>query len=270
MFLQNLLWTFKRHPFLYLTRFRLLSKNSNEAEISGFEYNALNKKVDIPEIYHKINSEIFKQGKPNNDLDLVKQLSVWLREHIKGGPGLSVSSDEALELMLSGKGGVCSDMAQIFNNFCVINDIQVREWGTTSAPFNRAYGGHSFNEVFCKELNKWVLIDVSWCILFYNGKKEPLSVIEVYQLLRSKKNITYTTFNSNRALAKDNVYKNYLNPFIAPFLICDYRNKTYDSFLKAVPDFVPVFVIHFLVYIFGKSYYYRFPINNYKLIFSKS
>ena len=44
-------------------------------------------------------------------------------------PGLSVPSEEALKIMLAGKGGVCSDMVQIFNNFCVINDIKVREWG---------------------------------------------------------------------------------------------------------------------------------------------
>ena len=98
MFSQKLLWTFKRHPFLYLTRFRLLSKNSNEDEISDFEYNDLNKKEDIPKLYHEINSEIFKHGKPENDLDTIKELSVWLREHIKGGPGLSVSSDKALQL----------------------------------------------------------------------------------------------------------------------------------------------------------------------------
>ena len=268
MILKKILWTFKRHPFLYLTRFRLLSKNSSIHDIEDYTYNIVNPKSEIPGYFHEINKTIFKDGKPGTTLELVKTLSLWLLDNIKGGPGLSVPSDVALKVMLAGNGGVCSDMTQIFNNFCVINDIKVREWGSTRAPFNREYGGHSFNEVYISELKKWVLIDVSYCAMFYHEESQPLSVIELYQLLREKKIITYKSFNNSKILETANIEKNYLNPDTIPFLICNYSNKTYDAILKYSRPIIPIFMSHFVLYVFGKSYYYRFPLDNYKNIFS--
>lgn len=269
MILKKIIWTFKRHPFLYLSRFRLLSKNSDVNEIKNFTYNLYNAKDDIPKYFYEVNNIIFKDGKPDSDINLVKTLCNWLINNIKGGPGLSVPSDEALKIMLEGKGGVCSDMVQIFNNFCVINDMKVREWGVTRAPFNKDYGGHSFNEIFCKELNKWVLIDVSYCTLFYCEDDEiPLSVIDFYQLLRSGKQVIYKIFNDNKKLDSAGIEKNYFSPDTIPFLICNYSNKTYDSFLKYSRPLVPIFIIHFVLFIISKSYYYKFPLDNYKKIFS--
>ncbi|WP_250434175.1 transglutaminase-like domain-containing protein [Hanstruepera flava] len=266
--LKKLHWIFKRHPFLYLTRFRLLSKNSDIEDIGSYDYNQLNKEEDIPDYFFEINQEIFKEGKPKTDFLVVKRITLWLRDHIKGGPGLSEPSEKALKTMLAGKGGVCSDMSQIFNNFCVINQIKVREWGTTTAPFNRNYGGHSFNEFYSYEWGKWILIDPSWNLLFYNGTNVPLSVIEVYQHLRQDVPIRYDSFNPNRELVIKNVYKNYLNPSITPFLVCDYSNKTYDTFLERTRPFLPVFMTHFAIYLLNKSYHYRFPLDDYNKIFS--
>src|SRR5690606_729262 len=154
------------------------------------------------------------------------------------------------------------------NNFCVINDIQVREWGTTSAPFNRVNGGHSFNEVYITEFQKWVLVDASLGMLFYNEQEIPLSVVEVYQLIRSGQDITYHSFLVDKIIEEVQVNKNYLNTEVTPFLICDYKNKTYDRYLKMGRPYVPVFMIHFWVYLTGKSYHYKFPIDDYKKIFS--
>ncbi|MGV8813785.1 MAG: transglutaminase-like domain-containing protein [Gelidibacter sp.] len=268
MLLKKLHWTLKRHPFLYMTRFRLLSKNSSETAIASISYNILNKKEEIPRNFYDINTEIFHNGTPETDLALIKHLVSWLYEHTKVGPGLSEPSDKALEIMLYGKGGVCSDMAQIFNNFCVINDIQVREWGTTSAPFNRANGGHSFNEVYITELGKWLLIDPSWGVLFYNEQDVPLSVVELYQLSRSGQAVLYRSFIEDKVIDKGHVNKNYLNVDITPFLICNYRNTIYDRYLKVARPYVPVFMIHFFVYLSGKSYHYKFPMDDYKKIFS--
>jgi hypothetical protein len=193
---------------------------------------------------------------------------VWLQTEIKGGPGLSEPSDIALQIMLSAKGGVCSDVAQIFNNFCIINDIKVREWGTTRAPFNREYGGHSFNEVYSNDLNKWVLIDVYNSLLFYSNSDMPLSVIELYKLVREKTPVQFKSFNASNVVEDDIVLKNYLDPATVPFLICNYSNKTYDSFLRCARPHIPIFVTHFILYILGKSYHYSFPLDNYKKIFS--
>jgi hypothetical protein len=269
MILNRISWLLKRHPFLYMARFKLLSKNSSIEAIENQSYNIKNEIKDIPDLFNEVNTVIFKDGKPKNDIDLVKALSVWLQNNIKGGPGLSEPSAEALKIMLAGKGGVCSDIAQIFNNFCVINNIQVREWGNTRAPFSRDYGGHSFNEFFSKSLNKWVLIDVSYSLFFYNKNKEvPLSVLELYEFFPEQSGIYFKSFNDAKTVDEKNITKNYLHHDTITFLICNYSNKTYDAFLKRTRPHIPVFMTHFVIFLLGKSYHYRFPLHNYKEIFS--
>lgn len=262
-------WFIKRHPLLYYTRFKLLSKNSSESQTEIDTYNCINKKQDIPQIYHEVNKDIFKHGRPEADLEAAIQISVWLLENIKGGRGLSLSSDEVLKSMLAGDGGVCSDMAQVFNNFCVINDIRVKEWGVTTIPFNRKYGGHSVNEIFSKEHDKWLLIDVSKGIMIHmEGKEAPLSVVELYQVNKTDKKIIYKSFIDSIKVNMTQVDNYYLNRSSVPFLISNYSNKTYDLFLNTFRPFVPVFLIHFLVYILNKSYRYKFPLNDYKKMFT--
>ncbi|MFD2823343.1 transglutaminase-like domain-containing protein [Lacinutrix iliipiscaria] len=268
MILKKIIWVFKRHPFLYIARFKLLSKNSNIEDINGYTYNYINDKKDIPDYFKEVNERILKDYKPTNDFNLIKHLSAWLHNEIKGGPGLSEPSDTALQIMLSGKGGVCSDMAQVFNNFCVINDIPVREWGTTRAPFNVEYGGHSFNEVYSSELKKWILVDVSNSILFYSNTSTPLSVIELYQLFRKNEPIQFKSFNELKTIEDSSIKRNYLDPDTVPFLICNYSNKTYDAFLRFSRPFIPVFIIHFVLFVFRKSYHYRFPLDDYRKIFN--
>lgn len=268
MIFKKLIWTLKRHPFLYTTRFKLLSKNSSIEAIENISYNDTNGKEEIPSFFYEINNNIFQKYKQESELDRVIQLSSWLVDNIKGGKGLSVPSENALKMMLSGEGGVCSDMAQIFNNFCVINDIKVREWGSTRAPFDESYGGHSFNEVYIKELNQWVAIDVSYSTLFYDGQQNLLSVIQMYQTLRNGGNIQCNSFNDNVELNSSGIEKNYLNLDSVPFLICNYSNKVYDNYLNAFRPYLPVFLIHFIIYFFGKSYYYYYPLDDFKKIFS--
>ena len=268
MILKKVSWLLKRHPFLYIARFKLLSKNSNVEDIKRFSYNQFNICEDIPKDFQKINDIVFKDNKPSDDIEIVKQLCLWLQNNIKGGPGLSEPSDRALQIMLAGKGGVCSDMSQVFNNFCVINTIKVREWGSTRAPFNKEYGGHSFNEIYSEDYKKWILIDVSTNVLFYYDNDIPLSVIELYQLVRANKEVHFKTFSTEKTLLEENIKRNYLNPNTIPFLICNYSNKTYDLLLKYSRPYIPIFVSHFMLYVVSKSYYYKFPLDNYKNIFS--
>lgn len=268
MILKKIIWTLKRHPFLYLMRFKLLSNNSSVEDIEKYNYNRINSKDDIPDFFFEVNKLIFENGKPDNDLDLVKQIIIWLQENIKGGPGLSEPSDKALKIMLDGKGGVCSDRAQILNNFCVINGIRVREWGATRAPFNQSYGGHSFNEVYSNELKKWILVDASYSVMFYFKNDIPLSVIELYELIRNNEDVVFKSFNNSKKLKESNVRRNFLDTNTTPFLICNYSNKVYDKSLRFSRPYIPVFVTHFVLYVIGKSYHYKFPLDDYKNIFS--
>jgi len=260
-------WILRRHSFLYYTRFRLLSHNSTKSEVDEETYNSCNSVEDIPNIYFEVNKRIFKDVNPTTDLGKAKHISSWLRENIKGGPGLSFSSDDALEAMLDGKGGVCSDMSQVYNNFCVINDILVKEWGITVIPFDKNYGGHSANEIFSKELNKWVLIDVSRCITFYTFNKEkPLSALEVFYL---DKNLKYDAF-LNEIKDETQIKNYYFNSAATLFLISNYKNKVYDKYLKRFNSKFPIFFVHFYIYLIGKSYKYKFPLDDYRNMFKSN
>lgn len=258
-------WIIKRHPYLYYTRFKLLSKNVASKDLNANCYNLINDKRHIPKSFSIVNALIFRQNRGLNDFEKVLELSRWLRTNIKGGKGLSLSSEKALEKMLAGEGGVCSDMAQIFNNFCVVNDIKVREWGITSFPFNSGFGGHAFNEFYSKTLNKWVLIDVSKTLMFYiEGTTVPLSVMELFEYNKAGKAITYSSFLETNIPDDDLISYYYLATERAPFLICNYHNKTYDTYLDRFKTLFPIFVIHFWLYLIRKSYYYLFPLNDFK------
>lgn len=237
------------------------------SEVSSETYNAYNKTEDIPDIYFEVNKKIFKDTNLSTDLDKALHIASWLRSNIKGGSGLSLSSDIALKTMLDGKGGVCSDISQVYNNFCVINNILVREWGITIIPFNKEYGGHAANEIFSKELDKWVLIDVSKCIVFYRKDTiEPLSVLEVF---RSNKDLRYHSFLKD-IKNDEQIINYYFNTSAAPFLISNYKNKVYDKFLNNNFSKLPVFIVHFLVYLTGNSYHYKFPLNDYRNLFKST
>ncbi|WP_242117965.1 transglutaminase-like domain-containing protein [Aestuariivivens sediminicola] len=250
---------------MYYARFKLLSKNGSKIDLAYHSYNLLNQKQSIPNSFSVVNALILKNKRGLNDLDTVLELANWLQTNIKGGRGLSLSSEKALELMLAGEGGVCSDMAQIFNNFCVVNDIDVREWGITSFPFNSEFGGHAFNEFYSETLKKWVLIDVSKTLLFYlEGSKTPLSVMELFEYNKAGKSIVYQSFLSSNVPDDDLIRFYYLEQDRAPFLICNYHNATYDRYLDRFTSIFPVFVIHFWLYLIRRSYYYLFPLNDFK------
>jgi len=265
--LKKISWALRRHPLLYYTRFWLLSKNSTIYKLREECYNNKNAKSIIPRIFYEINDRIFEFEKPNSDLDKAILIALWLKKHIKGGKGLSLPSDEALKAMLSGKGGVCSDMSQIFNNFCVINDIRVREWGITIIPFDKKFGGHATNEIFSKELGKWILMDVSKCILFYyTNRQEPLSLFEVFT-----SNLSHKYYSFFEKIESDDQIKNYYyNKRATPFLISNYDNSIYDKYLKRNSSKYPIFFIHFYIYLIGKSYKYKFPLKDYKRMFKSS
>ncbi|TDD75500.1 transglutaminase domain-containing protein [Flavobacterium caseinilyticum] len=257
---RSFIWYFRRHPILYKIRFRLLSKRSCRDSIEDFSYNEMNKKTDIPKIYHELNSLIFKQLKSEiTDLDKAKQIATWLRNNIKGGPGLGKSSATALRKMMNGEGGVCSDFSQVFNNFCVINDLKVKEWGLKIMSNDSAIsGGHAFNEVYSKEFQKWVLIDVSKSILFYDVSPGiPLSVFEIVQRKNENHKISFSSFNDLITTENKRINDLYVTSDFSAFVITNYSNKVYDSYLDKL-TFLPESIIHGLLFLIGKSYTFEF------------
>ena len=253
---------------MFKIRFKMVSRKSSLDRIENFCYNAINPKYDIPPIYFQLNNMILAKPEADlSDIEKAKKIAKWLRNHIKGGPGLGKSSNKALRKMIRGEGGVCSDMSQVYNNFCVINDLKVKEWGLKIITDNHSIlGGHSFNEVYSKEFKKWVIIDVSKSIFFYHtNSKIPLSVFDLIQLKKENKEIHYFEFNKKVTVDKQYIEDIYLIPNSFPFLITNYCNKTYDYFLDKL-SFLPESIVHGLIYLTGKSYTFEFPTKEYKVV----
>ena len=257
-------WYLRRHSLLYKIRFKLVSKNVSPMRIENFCYNSINHKKDIPLIYFELNQSIFPKEKSNlSDFKKALKIAQWLRNHVKGGPGLGKPSGITLLKMMNDEGGVCSDFSQVYNNFCVINDIKVKEWGLKIVSKDPSIsGGHSFNEVYSHELKKWFIIDVAKSIYFYHlDSNVPLSVFELLDLKKENKEIQFTNFNKKIIPDDQRIQNLYMVSNSFPFVITNYCNKTYDFFLNKMAYF-PESIIHGAVFLIGKSYAFEFPTNN--------
>ena len=250
----NRFWN--RNPFFYRMRFKLLLRKTNENEFNDLYYNRYNSKKYIPKVYYTFNNSIFKNREHNlNDLEKTLVIANWLRDNTKGGPGLGKSSSETLEYMINSYYGVCSDFSQVFNNFCVINDLKTREWGINNLNFNG--GGHSFNEVYINELNKWILIDVSKSIYFFDEDiNVPLSAKEVFEKSRLKITKQYHCYNNKQKNDEKEIEKFFFTEDVQAFIIHKYRNRVYDWFLNRFKK-LPIPIVHGLVFLIGKSYTYK-------------
>lgn len=258
---RSLQWYLRRHPVLYKIRFRLISKKATLSSIESYCYNDINLKRNIPSIFFEINTKIFANTIDDlSDLEKAKKIAIWLKKSIKGGPGLGKSSATALKIMIQGKGGVCSDVAQVYNNFCVVNDLKVKEWGMKNTSNDTTIsGGHSFNEVYCKEFQKWIMIDVGKSIVFKNPNQNiPLSAFEFIELKKQNKEIDVIDIYSNSKIEAENINKVFLKSNSSLFAITNYNNKSYDYFLDNL-YFLPESIVHGLLFIIGKSYAFEFP-----------
>ncbi len=250
----------KRHPLLYKVRFILLSKFATKDGINKLCHNDFNPISEIPKLFFEINDTIFPNNKiVLNDIEKVETIAVWMINNIKRGRGLGMSSEDTLKIMTTEKGGVCSDFALVFNNLSIINDIKVKEWGFKSISKSKEIsGGHSFNEFYSKELDKWILIDTYKCIFFFvHNSAIPLSVFELFDALKEQQKVIFKNIEPTYFTDAKRVEDVYLSSKSIPFFITNYHNKTYDYYIKKF-DFLPLFFTHGMLYILGKSYKFLF------------
>ena len=256
-------WVFRRHPILYYIRFALICENVSLEISDKICFNSINKKKDVPEIFKVIFEEIHLKDK--TDFEKAVEISTILTTKIAGGPGLGLSSDGALSKMIAGQGGVCSDFSQVFNIFCLLADIKVREWGVVEKFYNPKYG-HTFNEIYSTELQKWILIDVIKGIYYRDCiTQNPLSAIELFESLRNDVYPLQTYF-INSAKKDPRIQLIYSRSSI-PFLISNYNNKVYDFYFNKYQKRIPGFAINFWLILIRKNYKFSFMIDNYKKFF---
>ena len=69
---KKIIWLVKRHPYLYYTRFKLLSKEASQNEAITHTYNLINKKQHIPKSFHIVNAIILKGKVQMNTFNKVR------------------------------------------------------------------------------------------------------------------------------------------------------------------------------------------------------
>lgn len=242
---QKIFHFFNRHPFFYKMRFIIISRKSK----NNNSFQDFNKSEEVPCLFKQMNKIIpIRIGV--SELEKAKDIARWIVQNMKGGRGLGLDSETTLKTMLATKAGVCSDYSQLFNIFCLINDIEVREWG--SMRKDSFIGGHSFNEIFDKTLNKWVLIDVSKLLVFESDVGNVKSVEEVFTTETLSYPVIFGLLNGpvkNLGVFDPDSYK--------PFIIGNYHNLKVDQVLRHTKS-LPASIRHFLLILTGRMYRFYF------------
>ena len=102
--------------------------------------------------------------------------------------------------------------------------------------------------------------------MFYSkDSKRPLSVLETFEF-RHQAGIVFKSFLASNTIEEGLIENYYLDQTRVPFLICNYSNKTYDIYLDRFQKILPIFIIHFWLYVLNKSYYYLFPFSPQKVL----
>lgn len=250
---------------MYYTRYLLLAKNNRADKIDHLGgYADTNTPSDIPQSYFEVNQKI-EIEQDADGLDKGMAIARYLRKNVKGGRGLGYASDKTLQMMLEGNGGVCSDFSQIFNNFCLINGVRVKEWGCIDRFFDARFA-HTFNEVYSEKYGKWVAMDVQHCFCFVaEGDNVPLSGIEVFKRSREGKSNTFYFFEPDYRPHSTERLKNIYNAKAIPFLIINYRNREIDSYFNRFRGKFPVFVVSAMLILLRKNFHFLFVMDNYKI-----
>ncbi len=253
-------YTLKRHPFLMKARWFMITREPSFSKFKDENYNSYNKKEDIHSIFYEDNPLTESEQKLSTLVKVIK-IAEHFNTFFKRGPGLGYSSKDSYITMRYKKGGVCSDYAQVFLNFCIINDIKVREWGIGVPGMA---GGHSINEFYSEELGKWILIDIHNCVFVMNKtSKELLSVKQLVDYISgfNADNLTLEDMVDNRkGSSKEYLAKYFFNDKNLFFLITNYKVSKMDSLL-AFQNKVPLVLIHTLLILLRRYFNYMFYVN---------
>lgn len=248
--------------FFYI-RYLLLSVNHKGKSSDDLGcFNQINDPKDICRLYFEVNSQIEIDANAD-EFEKALQIARFLRMKIPVGPALSLSSQKTLEAVMQGKGAVCSDFSLIFNIFCLINNIKVKEWNCVDRFYKSNYG-HNFNEIYSSRLKKWIAVDAHMGVYFVgDDKKLPLSVVELFKYRRKGNDLHFVNFSD---YIHQNVerMKMIYSGFTIPFLIVNFKNDDNDYFLNKFQG-IPSFAINAMLILKRKNYQFLFVLDNYKV-----
>lgn len=262
--LKKLARIINRHPLLYYVRYILISKNYKGKSVEKIglfqDFNTLDA---IPQLYFSINSKI-QLDNSLDELDKALEIAKFLRQSIKGGTSIGLSSEITLEKMLAGKGGVCSDFSLIFNIFCFINGIKVKEWGCIDRFYNTQFG-HSFNEIYSSKHQKWIAIDIHKSIVFEDVKNNNLfSVVDLFTDLRLGNPLVISHFSEYRSAKQERIQKLYCSRTI-PFVISNNKNEVTDYYFNKFQNYFSPLFINTIIIVLRMNHKFIFVLDNYRL-----
>jgi len=174
---KRLRYLLTRHPLFYRVRFawraRLGSKEIFRDECSNDHC----RENEIPADFRRVVSRLRSGG--GGTFEKAKKIAFDLSHGHRAGRGLSCDSVKALRVIYDGGGGICSDYSQVYLGLCIAAGIRAREWGVCD-DLRTPSLGHTCNEVYSTEHDKWVFID-TFNSIYAEDRMEhlPLSVTEV-------------------------------------------------------------------------------------------
>ena len=249
-----------RHPLLYRLRFALITSMEDKEIFNRKDLWPDHATPNIPAVFiKKVHS--LKLDKSDH-FESAKAIAFDLSRGHKRGHGIGRDSSTALDLIYTGRAGVCSDYSQVFLGLCYAAGILAREWGVTEdLVVKHDTLGHSFNEVYSPCLGKWVFIDPSRSIYATNrATGAPLGATELIDFTTSGTDSQVLFHYIDRAregkesCPNNDVYLNFNNIF---FLITNNNIFEQDRFLSWA-DFFPLPLLHAIMILCGK--YQRFII----------
>ena len=207
-----------------------MSENVKRSDLGDLGcFNDCNSLASIPPLYFEINNKIGLDASLD-EYDKALQIGKFLRLNMKGGPGIGLSSQKTLEKMWANQGGVCSDFSQIFNIFCFINNIKVKEWGCIDR-FYKTQFGHSFNEIYSSRRKKWVAIDIHKGMVFTDMTGDTLSVVELFTVLRHGNPVNFVHYSQYVSPDHPRTPMVYASITI-PFIIDNNKNDVTDFYFE--------------------------------------
>lgn len=251
-----------RHPLLYYIRFLLLSKNLGKENLDEVgRYNRTNDIKDVPPLFFEINSKL-GITEADSTLEKARKIAKFLQTNAGAGPAISLSSGRTLEILVSGKGGVCNDFSMVFNVFCLINNIPSKEWNCVEKFYKVDYG-HTFNEIYCANTKKWIAIDIGKMLYFVDtDDKTPLSAVELFKGLRNGKSLNFKCLSEDCPPNLDRIYSVFSKNAI-PYITSNYKAVQTDHYLEKF-RVLPLFAIGAITVILRKHYSFVFVIDDYK------
>ena len=125
---------------------------------------------------------------------------------------------------------------------------------------------HVFNEIYCSEYDKWIMIDVSENLYFIDTRKKfPLSATEYIDLLSSEQSHKLLTINiltgkEDDALKEnERIQKLYFTPSNLFCLVVNF--KAHAGVFPLLKKVLPVAIMHVLLVIMGLSARYIVYVN---------